>query len=153
MADAESPEKTASPAQIPLDRLPAGIRRLVTTFPQREWYKLRSFLIESEEEGDLAEMLPQANRAMKICPNKIVRRIRLREITGEQVDEAYNRLHDAIHGVRKAFHELFRLSGMSEKPPRRDVRPTRTKAAGKEPVKTPTPAAAPKTPAAPAPKP
>lgn len=96
-----------------LSRLPAGLRRLLRQTPEREWSRIRTFLVESQEEGDLAELLPEVNRAMRICPGKMIARIRAQEITGQEVDEVYRKLHEAIHAVRQAVYRVYALAGVS----------------------------------------
>ena len=114
-AEAPRPENL-----IPIAKLSAGLRRLLESMPEREWYRIRSFLIQTDEEGQLAEMLPLTRRAMEICPPKVIARIRAKEITGNQVDDGYRKLHESIHGVREALLHLFELAGVSlDRPVRR----------------------------------
>jgi len=110
----------AEPAggEVAFAKLPLGLRKLLAALPEREWYRIRSFVVESNEVGELVELIPQANRAMEKCPARMIHRIRTKEITGQQVDEVYNGLHDAIHGVRQAVHQIFRLAGLQPTKPR-----------------------------------
>lgn len=96
-----------------MEKLPAGLRRLLRALPERDWSKLRAFIIDCEEVGQLAEAIPLASRAMELCPPRMITRIRAKEITGQQVDEVYNAFHDAIHGVRQAVYMIFQLAGLS----------------------------------------
>ncbi len=98
---------------IALDRLPAGFRRLLKSLPERDWSRLRTFVIDCEEVGQLAETIPLASRAMEVCPPRMIARIRAKEITGQQVDDVYNAFHDAIHGVRQAVFRIFQLTALS----------------------------------------
>lgn len=135
----KSPAGAAAPqslSMIPVAKLSAGLRRLLETMPERDWYRIRSFLIQTDEEGQLAEMLPLMRRAMESCPPKVIARIRAKEITGNQVDDGYRKLHEAIHGVREALLHLFELSGISLDGPVR--RPYVRKAAPEAP-KAPSP--------------
>src|SRR5947208_3177867 len=70
--------KTPEPATIPgasdaagAQRLPPGVRKLLAQAPEKDWPKIRAFLIESEEEGELVDMLPEMNRVMKYCPARL----------------------------------------------------------------------------------
>lgn len=100
-----------------LQKLPAALRRLLVTTPDKEWPKIRAFLIESEEEGELVEMLPEINHVMKLCPAKLMGRVGRREISADQLDKAYTQFHDSIHAVRQALYALLELAGF------RDYRP------------------------------
>lgn len=118
----KSPAPVAAPPStslIPIAKLSAGLRRLLESLPEREWYRIRAFHIQSDEEGQLAEMLPLIRRAMEACPPKVIARIRAKEITGNQVDDGYRKLHESIHGVREALLHLFELSGISLDAPAR----------------------------------
>lgn len=99
------------PVPAPADRIPPSVQKLMQSTPLREWGRIRAFLIESEEEGDLVEMLPEMRRVMKICPPKLIGRVRKREITGEDLDRGYRQLHEALHRVREAMHALLLLAG------------------------------------------
>lgn len=126
MADAERKDlPTAKPEPaIPIEKLPAGLRRLLRTLPERELARLRAFVIDCEEVGQLAETIPLASRAMELCPPRMITRIRAKEITGLQVDEVYNAFHDAIHAVRQAVYRIFQLAGLSpHRGPRTDAGP------------------------------
>jgi len=115
MKDGESLFPTlATPGEtIALDRLPAGLRRLLKSLPERDWSRMRAFVIDCEEVGQLAETIPLASRAMEVCPPRMIARIRAKEISGQQVDEVYNAFHDAIHGVRQAVFRIFQLAALS----------------------------------------
>jgi hypothetical protein len=115
----ESAVPGASPADASaLAPLPPALRRLLLSTPEKDWPKLRAFRIESQEEGDLVEMLPELGRVMKYCPAKLVGRVGRREISGEQLDRAYTQLHDSLHGVRQAIQGLLHLAGFQDYRPR-----------------------------------
>ena len=123
----ESPAVSAPahplPETVPVERLSLSLKNLLGALPEREWNQIRAFHVESDEEGQLLEMVPRMNRAMKICPGQVIRRLNLRKITAQEIDEAYNRLHDAIQGVRQAhlpevpFYEIHRPPGRTGAPP------------------------------------
>jgi hypothetical protein len=96
---------------LPPDRLPAALRKMLQATPKNDWSKIRAFFVESEEEGELVEMLPEMNRVMKVCPPKLVGRVLKHEITGDELEKGYMQLHDAIHGVRQALYALLHLAG------------------------------------------
>lgn len=98
------------------DRLPAALRKMLQATPKNDWSKIRFFLVESEEEGELVEMLPEMNRVMKACLPKLIGRVRKHEITGDELDQGYMQLHDAIHGVRQALYVLLHLAGYRDSP-------------------------------------
>lgn len=98
------------PEAVPVERLSLSLKNLLRTLPEHEWNQIRAFRVESDEEGQLLEMVPRVNRAMKICPGQVIRRLNMKKITAQEIDEAYNRLHDALHGVRQALQELFKLA-------------------------------------------
>ena len=110
--DAALPEGESAPANP--DRIPSAVQKIMLATPQKEWPKIRGFLIESEEEGELVEMLPEMKRAMKACLPKLVARVRRKEITGDDLDRGYQQLHDAIHGVRQAMYALLHLAGYKD---------------------------------------
>ena len=128
----------ADPAggDVPVAKLPLSLRKLLRALPEREWYRIRSFIVESNEVGELVDVIPQANRAMETCPGRMIHRIRTKEITGQQVDEVYNGLHDAIHGVRQAVQRIFHLAGLQPTRPRvsRDVEESEQPAGEEEPA-------------------
>jgi len=111
-AEGAAPEK--APEGPVIQKLPLSIRKLLGTHPERDWAKIRAFLVESEEEQELVELLPEINRVMRLVPAKLMGRIWKREISVDQPDKAYTRLHDAIHGVRQAALELLELAGLYE---------------------------------------
>jgi len=100
----------------PPGRVPQAVRQLMEAAPPGEWAKIRAFLIESEEEGELLELLPDMNRVMKFCPPRLVGRVPKREVTGDELDWGYMRLHDAIHGVRTAIYSILHLAGFRDHP-------------------------------------
>lgn len=112
--------KAAESAVVPpqeqagTSKLPQAVRKLLSTTSEKEWPRIRAFLIESEEEGELVEMLPELNRVMKFCPAKLMGRVGRREITVDQLDKAYTMLHDSIHGVRHALQSLLHLAGFRD---------------------------------------
>jgi hypothetical protein len=114
----QKPNDAAIPGKEPQisgsDRIPAAVLKLMQATPKKEWSKIRAFLIGSEEEGELVEMLPEVNRVMRVCPPKLVGRVRKHEITGDQLDQGYQQLHDAIHGVRQALYALLVLAGFKD---------------------------------------
>jgi len=117
MTNLKSPEPSAVPGgpdAAGAQKLPPGVRKLVASTPEKEWPKIRAFLIESEEEGELVDMLPEMNRVMKYCPARLMGRVGKREITGDQLDKAYTQLHDSLHGVRQALHTLLHLAGFMD---------------------------------------
>jgi hypothetical protein len=110
--EAASPEK---PQEAPAtQKLPLSIRKLLGSTPEKDWPKIRAFLVESEEELELVEMLPEINRVMKQCPAKLMGKIWKREISVDQPDRAYTQLHDSIHGVRQAADALLELAGFRD---------------------------------------
>lgn len=121
------------------DRIPAAVLKLMQATPKKEWTKIRAFLIGSEEEGELVEMLPEVNRVMRVCPPKLVGRVRKHEITGDQLDQGYQHLHDAIHGVRQALYALLVLAGFKD-PEKKDSKHEETALAGAAPDKDLSPA-------------
>ena len=100
-----------------------AIRKLLASTPEKDWPRIRAFLVESEEEGELVDMLPEVNRVMKVCPARLMGRVGKREITADQLDKAYTLLHDSIHGVRQALHSPLHLAGVGGPRPT-DSRPS-----------------------------
>ena len=98
------------PETVPVKKLSGDLKRLLEALPERHWNQIRAFHVESDEEGQILAMVPLMSRAMKICPTQVIRRLKLKEITAQELDEAYGKLHDAIHGLRQALHELFNLA-------------------------------------------
>jgi len=112
--EAKKPDAGAPgrPPEIPAtQKLPLAIQRLLEATPENDWPRIRAFLVESEEELELVDLLPEINRVMKQCPGKLMGRIWKREIQADQPDPAYTRLHDSIHGVRQAAEALLELAG------------------------------------------
>jgi len=105
------------PEPAAAQKLPPGLRKLVATTPEKEWPKIRAFLIESEEAGELVDMLPDMTRVMKYCPARLMGMVGKRQITAEQLDRAYTQLHDSLHGVRQALYMLLHLAGLLESRP------------------------------------
>ncbi|HLY10443.1 MAG TPA: hypothetical protein VKW04_14165 [Planctomycetota bacterium] len=97
-----------------LSKFSPAVAKLLTSLPERDWPRIHAFLIESEEEGELIEMLPEVNRVMKFCPAKLMGRVGKGELVAEQIDKAYARFHDSIHGVRHALQSLLSLAGIRE---------------------------------------
>lgn len=116
MTGLKSPEVAVPGAadQGLLSKLSPAARKLFASMPEKEWSRIRAFLVESEEEGELVEMLPEVNRVMKYCPAKLMGRVGKREISVEQLDKAYTMLHDSIHGVRHALQSLLHLAGFRD---------------------------------------
>jgi len=98
------------PETVPVKKLSGDLKRLLEALPERHWNQIRAFHVESDEEGQILATVPLMHRAMKICPSQVIRRLKLKEITAQELDEAYGKLHDAIHGLRQALHELFNLA-------------------------------------------
>jgi len=124
MPELKKPEPTvgSAPAKplletVPVGKLSGGLKKLLVTLPERDWMQIRAFHVESDEEGQLLDMVPSVNRAMKVCPSQVIRRLRMKEITAQELDEAYNKLHDAIHGLRQALQELFKLAAVPHERP------------------------------------
>jgi hypothetical protein len=107
--DPATPEKGVDPGC--LERLPASVRKLVLATPEKEWSKIRAHLVESEEEGELVEMLPDMNRVMSVCPKKLLKRVLRRELSAQDFDQGFRKLHDALHGVRQAIYAILQQSG------------------------------------------
>ena len=98
-------------------KLPSALRKLLKATPEEDWPKLRAYLVECEEAGELLDLLPEMTRVMKTCPAKIMGRLGRREISTDQAAKAYTQLHDSMHGVRQALQEILHLAGFE------DVRP------------------------------
>jgi hypothetical protein len=110
-----------SPARVPEEaasaKLPLRVRNLLAQTAEEDWPRIRAFLVESEEGGELLEMLPELNRVMKNCPARLAGRLGRRELTADEIDRAYRGLHESLHRVRQAIHSLLHLAGYL------DVRP------------------------------
>src|SRR5579863_6444129 len=88
----KSPEPGTAPSSTDAagsQKLPPVVRKLLASTPEKEWPKIRAFLIESQEEGELVDMLPEMNRVMKYCPGRLLGMVGKREITADQLDKAY----------------------------------------------------------------
>ena len=109
--DPETPDTENAPDQVPWQKIPLGIRRFLRSIPEREWHKVKAFLINSDEEGQIGEMLPLARRAMDLCPPRMIARIRSKEITGKE---------DALHSALSMCREAASNGGNQA-----DVRPMR----------------------------
>jgi hypothetical protein len=113
----EAPVPGPSPEAATPQKLPSSVRKLLAATPEKDWPRLRVFLTESEEAGELLDLLPEMNRVMRTCPARIMGRVGRREITADQLDQAYTQLHDSMHGVRQALQAILHLAGFE------DVRP------------------------------
>lgn len=114
-------------------RMPAAVLKLIQATPKKEWSKIRAYLIGSEEEGELIDMLPEVNRVMSVCPPKLVGRVRKHEITSDQLDQGYQQLHDAINGVRQALYALLILAGFKD-PEKKDSKTPESAPAAEKPA-------------------
>ena len=128
--------ETALPGSTPengaVQKMPSALRKLLASTPEKDWPKLRGFLVECEEAGELVDLLPEMTQVVKTCLAKIMGRVGRREISADQLDKAYTQLHDCIDGVRQALQELRHLAGFE------DVRPPgETDPAGKTGVTEP----------------
>jgi hypothetical protein len=138
---AESALPGTTPENGAAQKLPSALRKLLASTPEKDWPRLRGFLIECEEAGELVDLIPEMTRVMKTCPARIMGRVGRREITADQLDKAYTQLHDSMHGVRQALHELLHLAGFE------DVRPPEgTNPAGQPGAPDPEPLTEPRAP-------
>jgi hypothetical protein len=103
-----------SPEATLLDRLPAAAKKFLVATGQSDWPKLRLILCGCEPAGDLIELASEMNRAMQICPPIISTREWKGQLARGTGDKAYCRLHDAVHGVRQAVHEILHLAGLQK---------------------------------------
>ncbi len=110
---AEAPSLQKLEEGVP-DKIPAAVKKLMLATPRKDWPKIRALLVESEEEVELVELLAEMNRVMKICPGKLVGRVRKHEITGDQLDQGYTQINDAINGVEQALYALLHLAGYKD---------------------------------------
>ena len=120
------------PDSIGVKKLSKSVRLVLTNTPERLWNRIRAYFPGSEEEITLCNLIPHVRQAIETCPPRFIHRMRKKEITPADVDEAYNRLHDAIGSVDQAVGDLFRLADMK----RWRSGPTRTHA---KPAKPPGP--------------
>jgi len=138
---AESVMPGTAPEPGALTKLPSALRKLLVATPEKDWPKLRGFLVECEEAGDLLDLVPEMTRVMKTCPAKIMGRVGRREISSAQAEKAYTQLHDSMHGVRQALQEILHVAGFE------DVRPPAVPdPAGKAGAPDPEPPPAPRAP-------
>jgi len=138
---AETTLPGTAPENGALTKLPSALRKLLVATPEKDWPKLRGFLVECEEAGELLDLLPEMTRVMKTCPAKIMGRVGRREISTDQVEKAYTQLHDSMHGVRQALQEILHVAGFE------DVRPpAEPDPAGKAEAPDPEPLTAPRAP-------
>src|SRR5437762_7390771 len=93
---AESAMPGTTPENGALTKMPSALRKLLASTPEKDWPKLRGFLVECEEAGELLDLLPEMTRVMKTCPAKIMGRVGRREISADQLDKAYTQLHDSM---------------------------------------------------------
>jgi len=114
---AESALPRTAPENGALTKMPSALRKLLASTPEKDWPKLRAYMIECEEAGELLDLVPEMNRVMKACNARIMARVGRREITADQLDKAYTQLHDSMHGVRHALQAILHLAGFE------DVRP------------------------------
>jgi hypothetical protein len=103
------PEKPAPP--VGPDRIPPAVRKVMESTAPKLWPKLRAYVIGSEEEGELIEMLPEMHRVMTMVPPKLLGLIRKRKLTAEAYTHGFAQLHDSLHGVRQAMYALLHLAG------------------------------------------
>lgn len=102
---------SAGPGADFLSKFSPGVRKLLASTPEAEWPHIRAFLIESEEEGELLDLVPGVNRVMKYCPPMMMGRVGKREIEPDMLDLAYGLFHESIHGLRSAVFALLDLAG------------------------------------------
>jgi hypothetical protein len=106
-----------------LDRLPAAAKKFLLATPENDWPKLRLVICGCEPAGDLMELVSEMNRVMQICPGIISAREWKGQLARSTGDKAYCRLHDAVHGVRQALHEILHRAGLLEAVQPRPARP------------------------------
>jgi hypothetical protein len=114
---AESALPGTPPENGALTKMPSALRKLLASTPEKDWPRLKTFLIESQEEGQIVDLLPEMNRVMKTCPARTMGRVGRREISADQLEKGWTQLYDSLHGVRHAQQELLYLAGFE------DVRP------------------------------
>ena len=122
------------PDSISVKKLSKSVRLVLTNTPDRLWNRIRAYFPASEEEITLCNLIPHVRQAIEVCPPRFIHRMRKKEITPGDVDEAYNRLHDAIGAVDQAVGELFRLAGMNRWGSGRTRAPAKPVAAPPEPA-------------------
>ncbi len=133
MAEPKKSEGTATskaPEAALLDRLPATAKKFLLATGENDWPQLRLILCGCEPAGDLIELASEMNRAMQICPPIISTREWNGQLARGTGDKAYCRLHDAVHGVRQALHEILHLAGLLKV-----VQPRPAKPDGNSPAK------------------
>ena len=110
---AEAPSLQKLEEGVP-DKIPAAVKKLMLATPRKDWPKIRALLVESREEEELWELLAEMHRVMKVCPAKLIGRVRKHEITGGQLDQGYTEINDAINGVEQALYALLHLAGYKD---------------------------------------
>ena len=122
--------ETASSGTTPeigaVQKLPSALRKLLLSTPEKDWPKLRAFLIECEQASELVDLVPEMNRVMKTCNARIMARVGRREVAADQLDKAYTQLHDSMHGVRHALQAILHLAGFEDVRPPAETDPTDT---------------------------
>ncbi len=109
---------TPAGAQVPgrgadqFKDLPQALGDVLRATPESEWHRLRVFLVKSEEEGELLELLPEMRRAMKFYPQRLTTRVDRGEISPKDLERSFARLHDSLHEVRASLHEMRELAGL-----------------------------------------
>lgn len=108
-ATPSGPAPAAAPA---FPSLPPALQSMLAALPVESWPKIRIVLVETEEEGELVELLPDLKRAMMFCPPRLVTRQKAGELEVGMFDRCYARLHEALHGVREAVSTILDLGGL-----------------------------------------
>jgi hypothetical protein len=114
MMESRKPEGPAALRRLDpsvLERLPPAVKKALQSVTEAEWPKMKVVIVACEPAGDLAELIPEMNRVMQICPTILSNREWRGEISRDQSDQAYGRLHDSVHGVRQAMYAILHLAG------------------------------------------
>jgi len=119
-----------------IGRIPVSVLKVIQATPKKDWSRIRAYLVGSDEEGQLIDMLPDVNRVMSICLPKLIGRVRKHEIRGDQLDQAYQQLHDAISGVRQAIYALLLLAGFKD-PEKKDPKAPESAPVAAKPAEDP----------------